>query len=117
MIKDIQVHGLILDYIYVHKNYPGFPTHGQEDNILVRWNNSQDRLEGFINNSWQALGYDYSITFTQKFEDSMNWIQNKMAEEKRIEEVINKYPEIKKLKEQLDIMVHLVRRHEDEPNS
>jgi len=117
MIKSILQSGLAVDYVYINKRYPGFPTQVQDDTILVRWNGKRDCLEGLINGSWQDLGFEYEIVFTDRFTRAMSWIDKKIDEEAEIIKVINKYPEIKKLKEQLDIMVHLVRRHEDEPNS
>ena len=46
--------------------------------------------------------------------DLANYAQEKRREEERIKEIINKYPEIKLMKDKLDVLIKLVDKINDE---
>ena len=111
----IPVDSAISKYVNIH----GRSSYGSSgsDSDLVRWNGILNQLERFQNDRWYPIGGEIDLEFTDEFVDVLEWGRQKMEAEKELDAMINKYPEIKKMKEQLDLMLHLVKEHENEPNS
>ena len=96
--------------------------YGTESYPTIRFNKNAYCLEYFDSgtNTWHPIGFEISIdenTSHPNISDIMdlaNYAQEKRREEERIKEIINKYPEIKLMKDKLDVLIKLVDKINDE---
>jgi hypothetical protein len=74
---------------------------------MVRYYNGQ--LEVFDGMIWHPIRKTIRVRLQDGAEESIAWARKKMQEEKELQQLIDEYPNVKDLKEKLDILVALVR--------
>jgi len=84
----------------------------------VRYNNRKNALEQWVasNNSWQEIAGAVDIRINPEIDALLNWVREKQQEEFKLTNIYKKYPELRKMKEQHDIMLALIKEYVDEPN-
>lgn len=76
----------------------------------VRWNGLDKRFEVCDNSGmWHKIDNTIHITQDPAIQDVINWAKEKISEEKKLAEMIDKYPVVKDAKEKLDIILALVK--------
>jgi len=103
--------------VVVTKRWQGYPQTQINESIPIRFNTGTGKLEGYQNGKWDALGLNIEITIDPLLANTVRWVEEKKHQEINDETILNKYPEIKKMKEQYEFMFNLVRKHENESNS
>lgn len=74
---------------------------------IIRYANGM--YEVYDGQSWRSMGNNYAtITLSKAASSAIEWATRKMAEEDRINKLSDRYPEVRSLKERLDILVALI---------
>lgn len=95
-----------------NSSYP-YVSPGANGAGMVRYNANMQQLEVNDGNSWLTISSGYpSVSLSPTAESAINWAMAKMAEEKRISELVQKYPAVKDLQERLDMILALVKEEE-----
>jgi hypothetical protein len=77
---------------------------------MMRWNSNMNCMEVNDGNSWKTLGMSYaSVGLTGETESLLDWAREKRMEEQRLQEMMEKYPALKKAKDNFDILLNLVK--------
>lgn len=77
---------------------------------MVRWNSSMNQIEVNDGNSWISMSMGYStVELTPDAESLLDWARQKRQEEQRLKEMMEKYPALKKAKDNFDILFDLVK--------
>lgn len=86
---------------------PAAPTTGREVDGDLRLNNSQ--LEVFNNGCWTVLGdQSFGINLSPRGQEVLQWAEQKMCEEQRLQELCEKYPALKEAKDKYEMIKALV---------
>jgi hypothetical protein len=88
-------------------NYSSQPLAG-----MLRYH-SGGRIEVFDGNSWQTVSASCNVELTPEGQSAIDWAIKKQKEETELEVLLDKHPGLKQAKEQFDIMLALVREHND----
>lgn len=111
MIKSINVgFGLNVDggynsYPYVNMSNPSAG--------MVRYSGNGQNLEVYDGSSWMIIQSTVpTINLDPMVVNVINWAQEKMKQEQRLQELAAKYPGVEDLQQKLDIMVALVQEQE-----
>lgn len=77
---------------------------------MLRYNPNTQDMEVNDGNSWLTIPSGYaSVEMSPEAESLLNWAQRKRDEEERLEAMMEKYPTLKKAKENFDIVLNLVK--------
>jgi hypothetical protein len=78
---------------------------------MVRFNATNQSLDVFDGGNWMPFTNNYvTLEMSLHGSDIMQWAARKMEEEKRILALAEQYPAVKDAKEQLDIIMALVKQ-------
>ena len=78
---------------------------------MVRFNATNQSLDVFDGSMWMPFSNNYvTLEMSLHGNDIMQWAAKKMEEEKRILALAEQYPAVKDAKEQLDIILALVKQ-------
>lgn len=80
---------------------------GNMDTANLRYDVQQQCLKIHNGYSYEPFGNMVSIGTTSLLDDVLNWACNKMQEEQRFQERLDKYPSLKKAYEQFQIIDQL----------
>ena len=84
---------------------PGYMNVGE-----IRYNVSIQRLEVYDGQMWIELNTSHaSVGLTPDAEHAIDWARKKMDEERRIDELCEKFPGLKKAKDNYELMLNLVK--------
>lgn len=76
---------------------------------MMRYNGNSSSIEVYDGTSWlQLSGGSASIETSSSFNETINWAQAKMAEERKLEELCKRFPALQKAKENFDLIRTLV---------
>lgn len=90
---------------------------GDSNNPLtgtVKFNTVNQMLEVYNGSTWNPVPQknpDFTLIWTQEFQDIMQWAEDKMKEEKQLQEKIKKYPALQKAYQDYKILEALA--HEE----
>ncbi len=77
---------------------------------MVRYNPNMNCMEVNDGNSWITLGMNYaSVGLTPEAESLLDWARQKQQEEQAIQTMIDKYPALKKAKDNYDLIWNLIK--------
>jgi hypothetical protein len=77
---------------------------------MLRWNPNMNCMEVSDGNIWKTLSMDYaSVSLTPEAESLLDWARKKQTEEQNLEAMLEKYPGLKKAKENFDLMLNIVK--------
>jgi hypothetical protein len=77
---------------------------------MMRWNPNMNCMEVNDGNSWKTFGMSYaSVGLTGETESLLDWARQKKQEEENLEAMMEKYPGLKKAKENFDLMLNIVK--------
>jgi len=77
---------------------------------MLRWNPNMNCMEVSDGNNWKTLSMDYaSVSLTSEAESLLDWARQKRNDELRLQEMMEKYPGLKKAKENFDLMLNIVK--------
>jgi hypothetical protein len=80
----------------------------------VRWNGTTKCFEVCDNNNssynggWMRIENTVQLNSDPQIQSVLEWAKKKMEEDKRIEQLVKKYPAVKDAKEKLEIIIKLV---------
>lgn len=86
------------------------PTYGSPG--AVRWNPNKSCLEADVNGVWHEVGSNSHISLDYTTQNVLKWAMKKMEEEQKFLEIIKLHPEIKEMKDKLELAVALVREYD-----
>ena len=77
---------------------------------MMRYNPNMNCIEVNDGNSWIRMAADYaSVGLTPEAESLLDWAREKRSEEQHLQEMLEKYPGLKKAKENFDLMLNIVK--------
>jgi hypothetical protein len=77
---------------------------------MVRWNSNMRQLEVNDGNTWLTLSTNYAtVEMTSEAESLLDWARKKRDEEVKLEAMMEKYPALKKAKDNFDMMLNIVK--------
>jgi hypothetical protein len=77
---------------------------------MVRYNGNTQNLEVYDGTYWAVIsGYVAQVTLDSDTISVLEWAKSKKAEEEKLQKLIDNYPSVKHAKEQLDILINLVK--------
>ena len=99
-------------YITVSGGMPSNPyiSPGAVGAGMVRYNSNMNCMEVNDGNSWRQLGINFAnVELTGEAQSILDWAKNKMAEEKKLDELCEKYPGLRKARDNYETFLALVR--------
>lgn len=112
MISQINTsNGIVITADY-SESFPYTP----DKSYPVRFNAQTKGLEAYSDEMgrWITLSKTVCIGLDPMMYDLFQWVSEKKQEEVRINEILEKHPEIKKMKDQVDVLIKLVQKTNDE---
>jgi hypothetical protein len=100
------------NYITVSGGSPSNPyiSPGAVGAGMVRWNPNMQCLEVNDGNTWLTFNQSHvGIDLSPETQMLLNWARQKMAEEQKLEAMMERYPALKKAKDNLDMMLNIVK--------
>jgi hypothetical protein len=100
------------NYITVSGGSPSNPyiSPGAVGAGMVRWNPNMQCLEVNDGNTWLTFSQSHvGIDLSPETQMLLNWARQKMAEEQKLEAMMERYPALKKAKDNLDMMLNIVK--------
>lgn len=80
---------------------------------MVRYNTNMNCMEVNDGNVWRSLGMNYaSVELTGEAQAILDWAKQKMTEEKKINELCEKYPGLGKARDNYEVFLKLVQSDE-----
>ena len=80
---------------------------------MVRYNSNMNCMEVNDGNSWRQLGMNYAnLELNVEAQSILDWAKNKMAEEKKLDELCEKYPGLRKARDNYEVFLKLVQSEE-----
>jgi hypothetical protein len=77
---------------------------------MVRYNSNMNCMEVNDGNMWKQLGVNYAnVELTGEAQYILDWAKQKMAEEKQLDELCEKYPGLRKARDNYETFLALVR--------
>ena len=77
---------------------------------IVRWNSNTHQLEVNDSNSWVPVSMNYAtIELNPEAESLLDWARKKQTEEHAMSAMLEKYPALRKAKDNFDILLNLVK--------
>ena len=83
---------------------------------MVRWNSNMNYMEVNDGNMWKPIEANYaSVGLTNEAESLLDWARQKREEELSMAEMMEKYPALKKARDNYDLIWNLVKdeQHKD----
>lgn len=101
-------------YMMVNGGFPATTYINQYSGAMnvgdLRYNVSIQRLEVYDGNTWIELNTSHaSVGLTPDAENAIDWARKKMDEERRIDELCEKFPGLKKAKDNYEVVLNLVK--------
>jgi hypothetical protein len=80
---------------------------------MMRYNANMNCIEINDGNMWKQMSSTYAnVTLDAEAETILNWAKEKMAEEKRLNELCEKYPGLRKARDNYEVFLKLVQSEE-----
>lgn len=77
---------------------------------MLRYNSNTNCIEVNDGVSWKQLDMGYvTVELNAEAESLLDWARSKMQEERRIKELCEKYPGLKKAKENYDLILNIIK--------
>jgi hypothetical protein len=77
---------------------------------MVRYNSNMNCMEVNDGNSWRQLGMNYaSVGLTPEAESLLDWARQKQQEELSVAAMMEKYPALKKARDNYDLIWNLIK--------
>ena len=90
---------------------------GQPGAGMVRWNNNNNCLEITDGMSWHQYRPSATIDLSSDAQNALAWAYAKMQEEAQLEQLMDQHPGLKDCHDRFQVMLRLVQRESNEPNS
>lgn len=91
--------------IYQTDNTYSLPSHTG----TVQWNGGLKRFQVSNGGGWTDIDNNVYFNIDPKLSEIFEWAKNKMEQEKKINDLAQKYPALKDAKEKLDMLVALIK--------
>jgi hypothetical protein len=88
----------------------GSPSYGSPG--TVRWNPNTGGLEADLYGMWQSVEQSAHLMLDASTKEVLQWARSKMKQEQDFLKIIELHPEIKEMKDKLDLAVALVRDYD-----
>lgn len=77
---------------------------------MMRWNPNMQCIEVNDGSVWLAVNQSHvGVDLSPETQRLLKWAEKKMAEEQRLEAMMEQYPALKKAKENFDLMLNIVK--------
>lgn len=80
---------------------------------MLRWNSIMGKMEVYDGNSWMGFGGDAHVDLSEHAKQALLWVKEKMTEEARLKELMERHPGLRDAYERLEIMKALVIEQEN----
>ena len=81
---------------------------------MVRVNSSMNRTEVYDGQNWIPLGADAHVDLSEQAKQALSWAYDKMGEERRLRELMERHPGLKELNDKFEMMKVLCQEEEKE---
>lgn len=78
----------------------------------VQWNGNLRKFQVSSGSGWTDIDNNITFHVEKKLSDIIEWAEQKMNFDRKVQELSSRYPDIKDAKEKLDILIALVSTHE-----
>ena len=79
---------------------------------MLRMNSSMNRMEVYDGQNWLAYGADAHVDLSESAKQALTWAQNKMQEEIKLLDLLEKHPGLKDLHDKFQVMKVLCQEEE-----
>lgn len=79
---------------------------------MVRVNSSMNRTEVYDGQNWISFGADVHVDLSESAKQALTWAQNKMQEEIKLLDLLEKHPGLKDLHDKFQVMKALCQEEE-----
>lgn len=111
MIKSINA-GYGITVQNSHVNYP-YVSPGSNGAGMVRYNSNMQTFEINDGNSWLTIQSAYpTVGLAPDIEQTLRWAQQKMQEEQKLNELMNRHPGLQELHDKFKMLEVLCRKEE-----
>jgi hypothetical protein len=83
---------------------------------MLRYNSNSQNIEINDGNSWQVMGSTFAnVELTPEAESLLDWARQKRIEEQSMQDMMDKYPALKKARDNYDLIWNIVKdeQHKD----
>lgn len=109
MITNITTKGNLVAY---HSTSSPYISPGSQSAGMVRYNTNMQQMEVYDGVSWLTIGGTCEVSLSGEAEMIIAWAREKMLEEKRIDELCEKYPGLRKARDNYETFKRLVASEE-----
>ena len=81
---------------------------------MIRMNSSMNRMEVYDGQSWLAYGSEAHVDLSEQAKQALSWAYDKMGEEVKLLELLERHPGLKDLHDKFQIMKVLCQEEEKE---
>jgi hypothetical protein len=99
------------NYISVTGNYASpYISPGSSGAGMMRWNSNTNTIEVNDGAVWREVpSGEGSVMLGPKAKEIFEWAESKMEEERKLEEMMEQFPALRKAKDNFDIVLNLVK--------
>lgn len=112
MIKNIYGNGAWLNVSGTNTVLPYLNTN-QPMAGMLRANPGQNRIEVYDGQNWCGIGSDTNVDLSESTKETLTWARNKMEEERKLKDLMEKHPGLKELNDKLEMMKVLCTEEEN----
>lgn len=112
MIRNIHTNE---NYLVIHKGWNSAQhqfSPGAQSAGLLRYNYNSNDVEVYNGMSWHTLGGDTSINLSKETVQVLQWAENKMREEDKLQLLMDRHPGLKDLHDKYELMKALCQQEE-----
>lgn len=114
MITSINTSG---NLIVQHNHSAPYISPGSQSAGMVRYNTTMHQMEVYDGVAWLKIGGPCQISLSGETEMIIEWAREKMLEEKRIDELCEKYPGLRKARDNYELFKKIVTTEESVQSS
>ena len=81
---------------------------------MIRVNSNLGRTEVYDGQNWVQYGADAHVDLSEQAKQTLSWAYDKMGEERRLRELIDRHPGLKDLNDKFEMMKILCQEEEKE---
>ena len=81
---------------------------------MIRMNSSMNRTEVYDGQTWVAVGSDAHVDLSEQAKQALAWAYDKMGEEVKLLELLERHPGLKDLHDKFQVMKVLCQQEEKE---
>lgn len=102
-------------YLHVQNGYNGVPpiSPGAQSAGMLRYNTSSNSIEVYNGVAWFGVDTNIQLNLSEAAHSALTWVETKMREEARLQDLMSRHPGLKDLHEKFEIMKILCQQEEN----